>query len=526
MTTRRKERKKLTAKFCDNVREEDEYLDYGGPVQGLIFIVGRNEKRKSWLLRYRYHRKRREMGLGSYPKVTLADAREKGGDARKLLAQDIDPIEHRKKQKRQSWLADAKNLTFLAVAEKFFDIKTRGDDPWWTGSTPEGQRRILNGLLKPLHDYPINNAEAAESITLRLYNDIVGPIWQNKPAMARHTKSLAFNICDHAIGLKILPADVANPAGKPLDILLADRQPNGGHWPDLPYQKLPPLMAKLDDLCQPRIFFTIGEAARAVGMVYETIYKAILDGRVKATKGERPIFRGAYQEWRIEPADLFNVWEKKVDVIPGLPSVTIQLIKFSILTAVRPGEARMMTKFEYDPIEQIWTIPWQRTKEGRKIRKDHSIPLSPPAAAIVEALLAQIERDEIETDYVFCNYLTANKRSALIGKPVCNTTVLNRLRTILPPEEMHATMHGMRTAFRSWGEDQRTPDGYPRFTEKDLERATGQIKGFGETEVSRRYSRQSKGIIPLIPIFNSWADFLFGRLSADVIPIRRKAIGG
>jgi hypothetical protein len=103
----------------------------------------------------------------------------------------------------------------------------------------------------------------------------------------------------------------------------------------------------------------------------------------------------------------------------------------------------------------------------------------------------------------------------------------NNLRKALPPEEIKATMHGMRTAMRSWGEDQTNPDGTPRFAEKDLERAIGHVAGFGTTEVARGYSRQAKRISALIPIFNGWADLITGRgLPADVIPFRRRASTG
>jgi hypothetical protein len=114
-----------------------------------------------------------------------------------------------------------------------------------------------------------------------------------------------------------------------------------------------------------------------------------------------------------------------------------------------------------------------------------------------------------------------------IGYPPTPNTIHNNLRRALPPEEIKATMHGMRTALRSWGEDQRRPDGSPRFAEKDLERAIGHAAGFGKTGMARLYSRLSRDILGLIPIFDGWAKYLTsGEQSADIIPIRRPAIGG
>lgn len=52
-----------------------------------------------WRLKYRYGGKEKRLSLGVYPDVSLRDARERRDEARKLLANDIDPSEHRQAQK-------------------------------------------------------------------------------------------------------------------------------------------------------------------------------------------------------------------------------------------------------------------------------------------------------------------------------------------------------------------------------------------------------------------------------------------
>ena len=54
---------------------------------------------KWWRLKYRYGGKEKRLSLGVYPDVSLKDARERRDEARKLLANDIDPSEHRQAQK-------------------------------------------------------------------------------------------------------------------------------------------------------------------------------------------------------------------------------------------------------------------------------------------------------------------------------------------------------------------------------------------------------------------------------------------
>ena len=65
---------------------------------GLLLQVSESGS-KSWLLRYRLGGKRRDMGLGSVHDMSLGDARELREKYRKLLADGIDPIEHRRREK-------------------------------------------------------------------------------------------------------------------------------------------------------------------------------------------------------------------------------------------------------------------------------------------------------------------------------------------------------------------------------------------------------------------------------------------
>jgi len=62
-----------------------------GDGNGLHLIVSDSGRRK-WVLRYQMNGARHDMGLGSYPAVTLAEARIAAADARNLIAQGVDPL--------------------------------------------------------------------------------------------------------------------------------------------------------------------------------------------------------------------------------------------------------------------------------------------------------------------------------------------------------------------------------------------------------------------------------------------------
>lgn len=69
--------------------------------QGLWLVKSRRDAGK-WMLRLVVAGKRREMGLGRWPDVSIAEARERASDARKMLRDGIDPILERDKLKLRS----------------------------------------------------------------------------------------------------------------------------------------------------------------------------------------------------------------------------------------------------------------------------------------------------------------------------------------------------------------------------------------------------------------------------------------
>ena len=88
-----------------------------GTVRGLSLLVWPTGGR-SWVLRYQINGKRRDMGLGRYPEVTLAEAREKALDARRLVkVQRRDPLAERGR---------VTVLTFKAAAEALIESKRPG----------------------------------------------------------------------------------------------------------------------------------------------------------------------------------------------------------------------------------------------------------------------------------------------------------------------------------------------------------------------------------------------------------------
>lgn len=116
---------KLSDIACKSAKpEETPYKKFDGG--GLFLLINPNGS-KLWRLKYRYLGKEKLLSLGSYPIVTLADAREARADAKKLLAQNppIDPMTH-KNELRHNAIRDAEN-TFKAVALEWLELN---EDSW------------------------------------------------------------------------------------------------------------------------------------------------------------------------------------------------------------------------------------------------------------------------------------------------------------------------------------------------------------------------------------------------------------
>ena len=72
-----------------------------GDGDGLHLVVS-EAGRKKWVLRYQVDGLRRDKGLGSYPDVSLKDARSKASEDRGLIAKGVDPIEQRRASRKAS----------------------------------------------------------------------------------------------------------------------------------------------------------------------------------------------------------------------------------------------------------------------------------------------------------------------------------------------------------------------------------------------------------------------------------------
>jgi integrase len=130
--------------------------------KGLALLVHPNGG-KYWQLRYRFAGKGKLLALGVYPDISLAEARSRRDDARKLLSNDIDPSEHRKIIKAAK--VEAAANSFRSVGQEWFAKQKLK----WSDVHATKTRWMLERNLFPwLGDRPIAEIKSPELLaTLR-----------------------------------------------------------------------------------------------------------------------------------------------------------------------------------------------------------------------------------------------------------------------------------------------------------------------------------------------------------------------
>lgn len=115
--------KPLTVKAIERLASRPGLHAVGGE-KGLYLTV--NESAGcSWVLRVKIGARRTDIGLGSYPAVTLAEAREKAGRARKQIAEGGDPVQERKAARASLVAEQAKVITFAEAAKQCHTVKAK-----------------------------------------------------------------------------------------------------------------------------------------------------------------------------------------------------------------------------------------------------------------------------------------------------------------------------------------------------------------------------------------------------------------
>ncbi|WP_428490112.1 tyrosine-type recombinase/integrase [Rhodopila sp.] len=344
---------RLTAMAVRGLRQPGKYGDGDG-----LWLVVATPERRAWVLRYMRQGKSHEMTLGNVDIVGLAEARERASDARRLLAQGIDPLDQRHAAREVRPTAPAHLTTFAEAAERYLGQHEAG---WRNPKHRQQWRNTLATYAHPsLGALPVTDVGTPEVLR------VLSPLWSTKPETASRVRGRIEAILDYA-------------------------RVQG--WRDGPNPAL---------------------------------WRGHLQLALPARAKVRAVQHHAALDWRETPAFMAKLRARD--------SFGARALEFAILTAARSGEVRGATWAEVDIERATWIIPAPRMKAKRQ----HRVPLSAPAVAIIKAMAA-LRQDDAPSGFVF-----PGMRQSRPLSDMSLTAVLRRMG------RGELTAHGFRSTFRDW----------------------------------------------------------------------------
>lgn len=124
-----------------------------------LFLLITPSGGKLWNLKYRFGGKEKKLSLGAYPAISLADARQRRDDAKKLLAKGVDPGAMKKIHKVTS--SDTASNTFEIVAREWHH-KFSAAGKWSPGHAADILHRLEKDIFPPLGSHPISEIKPME----------------------------------------------------------------------------------------------------------------------------------------------------------------------------------------------------------------------------------------------------------------------------------------------------------------------------------------------------------------------------
>lgn len=251
-------------------------------------MLQRSDRSAKWIWRYTFAKKRRDMGLGTWPEVSLAEARKDRDRWAATLRSGHDPINTRKSEKADALARAHRNdPTFADMAKIAFDAKRaglRGDGVRGRWFSPLGNHiipKIGNLQMSKIHQTDIHDA--------------LKPIWKKMPPTAekaiQRTRSVFQTAKLSGIDCDPFTVDAARH-------MLGHVRHEPKHLPALPWQEVPALFERLGDapsgLCIKWLILTSVRAHAARGAHFDEIEGdvwTIPAERIKGNEGKARDFR-------------------------------------------------------------------------------------------------------------------------------------------------------------------------------------------------------------------------------------------
>lgn len=395
-----------------------------GGVAGLMLNVKESGAR-SWILRVAIAGKRREIGLGPFPEVSLGAARERASVDKEAIRQGRDPAAARAKA-RAILLAESKpKLTVKEAITKAHEahagrFSSEKNGKRWAGT-------LLTHVVPHLGDRPL------ESVTDDDVLAILRPLWITQNETATKVRSRFQQVFQHAIEEKLIPP-MDNPclyAGLRSRLKKLGDPTRGDHQPSVPWRRAPEFYSRLGTM-------------------------------------------------------------------PGTAALAL---RFLMLVGCRSAEVTDAVWSEFDLDAEggpLFTVPAERTKTGRRSGRDHLVPPSRQAVALLK-VAPRMEGSPFVFPAPRGGAFSNMALSAVMRRMHATEVKRGEAGFLDADNGRPAVPHGLRASFRSWAAAKRIDWDV---AEMILGHETG-------TKVERAYNRDE-----LLPerrvVLQQWADFVTG----------------
>ena len=266
---------KLSVKRIQSLREPGRYADGAG-----LYLVITKTKSKNWLHRITVNGRRRDLGLGRFPDVSLAQARQQCAENRALISDGIDPIKEREAVAEQERMPP----TVPTFREAAISVHAALRPRW---RSEKHARQWLQAIEK--HCFPKLGSVPVDQITRRDVIQCLRPIWTRTPEQGRRVLQKMRAIFRWCVGNEYIEN---SPCGEALDFALIPQPAIKQHFRALHYSDVPDALetversnaSEVTRLCFRFMVLTATRNAEARGAIWEDID---LDHLVWEISGEK-----------------------------------------------------------------------------------------------------------------------------------------------------------------------------------------------------------------------------------------------
>lgn len=300
---------------------------------GGLWLHKRADGGAQWVMRFHVHGRRREMGLGPFPQVTLKQAREAAEKARALAREGLDPIKERDRARR-----DAERSIHLLGDIALDAFESRKAELKGDGKAGRWFSPLELHVLPRLGKMPVSEIDQKD------IRDTLAPIWHDKADTARKAMNRLSICLRHAAALGL---EVDLQATDKAKALLGRSRHTASNIPALPWQEVPAFYQSLaESVTELALRLLILTGARSsnvrklnLGQIEGDVW-TVPGEALKGRKGTTEDFRIPLSQEALRVIDLAKPFARDGFLFPGVRSGVISDMTLSQYMKRRDMEAR------------------------------------------------------------------------------------------------------------------------------------------------------------------------------------------